>query len=132
MPIQFVITYHSRLYNSSQMNCIGKEPDYTAIGKRIRRYRWEKDISQEELAETVGVSTTHMSHIETGATKLSLSVFVKISEALNISADLLLKDDLHQKDYLQSETTATESERQKRILSELTKAAKIILEKEKI
>lgn len=114
------------------MNCIGKEPDYTAIGKRIRRYRWEKDISQEELAETVGVSTTHMSHIETGATKLSLSVFVKISEALNISADLLLKDDLQQKDYLQSETTATESERQKRILSELTKAAKIILEKEKI
>lgn len=113
------------------MNYIGIEPDYTAIGKRIRKYRWEKDISQEELAEAVGVSTTHMSHIETGATKLSLSVFIKISIALDISADLLLKDNA-QPDYIYSQTHQEESDRQKRILTELTKAAKKILEKEKI
>ena len=131
MPIQFIKIYHTRLYNSSKMNYIGIEPDYTAIGKRIRKYRWEKDISQEELAEAVGVSTTHMSHIETGATKLSLSVFIKISTALNISADLLLKDNA-QPDYIYSQTQNEGSDRQKRILTELTKAAKSILEKEKI
>ncbi len=131
MPIQFIKIYHIRLYNSSKMNYIGIEPDYTAIGKRIRKYRWEKDISQEELAEAVGVSTTHMSHIETGATKLSLSVFIKISTALDISADLLLKDNA-QPDYIYSQTHQEESDRQKRILTELTKAAKKILEKEKI
>ncbi|WP_178842427.1 helix-turn-helix domain-containing protein [uncultured Treponema sp.] len=115
------------------MNYIGKEPDYNSIGKRIRKYRWEKNISQEELAEAIGVSTTHMSHIETGSTKLSLSVFVKILEALNISADLLLKDDSFENYTEYSKTPEMGSiERQKRILSELTKAAKAILEKERI
>lgn len=34
-----------------------------------------------------------MSHIETGNTKLSLSVFVAIAEALEIQADALLYDE---------------------------------------
>lgn len=72
-----------------------------------------------------------MSHIETGATKLSLSVLKKISIALDISADLLLKDN-ELPDYIYSQTHKEESDRQKRILTELTKAAKKILEKEKI
>ena len=67
--------------------------DYYAIGQRIRKVRKAKDISQEELAEKVGISTTHMSHIETANTKLSLPVFVAISEALEIPADSLLYDE---------------------------------------
>ena len=31
--------------------------DYTAIGKRIRAKRKQKDLSQEELAEMVNIST---------------------------------------------------------------------------
>ena len=46
--------------------------DYYEIGQRIRRVRKAKGISQEQLAEMVGISVTHMSHIETGNTKLSL------------------------------------------------------------
>ena len=46
--------------------------DYYAIGQRIRKFRKACGLSQEELAEKVGISTTHMSHIETGNTKLSL------------------------------------------------------------
>ena len=53
--------------------------DYTAIGKRIRAKRKQKDLSQEELAEMVNISTVHMSHIETGYTKLSLPVLVDIA-----------------------------------------------------
>lgn len=49
-------------------------------------------VSQEELAEKVGISTTHMSHIETGNTKLSLPVFVDIAEALDAQTDSLLYD----------------------------------------
>ena len=52
--------------------------DYYAIGQRIRRIRKAHGLSQEELAEKVGISTTHMSHIETGNTKLSLPVFVEL------------------------------------------------------
>ena len=49
-------------------------------------------MSQEQLAEKVGISTTHMSHIETGNTKLSLSVFADIASALSVQTDELLYD----------------------------------------
>ncbi len=66
--------------------------DYYAIGLRIRKYRKAHNLSQEELAELVGISTTHMSHIETGSTKLSLPVLVKLSIALEVQTDDLLFD----------------------------------------
>ena len=56
--------------------------DYYAIGQRIRKFRKACGLSQEELAEKVGISTTHMSHIETGNTKLSLQVLVDIAQIL--------------------------------------------------
>lgn len=67
--------------------------NYYEIGQRIRKARKAHGISQEELAESVGISTTHMSHIETGNTKLSLPVLVKLSTALEVSTDSLLFDE---------------------------------------
>jgi transcriptional regulator with XRE-family HTH domain len=66
--------------------------DYYKIGQRIRKFRKAYHLSQEQLAEKVGISTTHMSHIETGNTKLSLPVFVDIAKALCIQTDELLHD----------------------------------------
>ena len=66
--------------------------DYIAIGKQIRRYRQFRNLSQEQLAEKINISPTHMSHIETGSTKLSLPVLVKISEALDVSVDNIIFD----------------------------------------
>lgn len=48
------------------------------------------NLSQEELAEKIGISTTHMSHIETGSTKLSLPVLVELAENLKVKTDYLL------------------------------------------
>lgn len=64
--------------------------DYYGIGQRIRKYRKCNNFSQEELAERVGISVTHMSHIETGNTKLSLSVLVEISNVLDVGIDELI------------------------------------------
>lgn len=66
--------------------------NYFEIGQRVRRIRKAKSISQEALAERAGISTTHMSHIETGNTKLSLPVFAALAEALEVRADDLLYD----------------------------------------
>lgn len=66
--------------------------DYYKIGQRIRKYRKALGFSQEELAEKVSISTTHMSHIETGNTKLSLAVLVSLSEVLEVHTDDLLFD----------------------------------------
>ena len=64
--------------------------DYYEIGQRIRKYRKAYGLSQEQLADKIGISTTHMSHIETGNTKLSLPVLVSLSETLNVHTDDLL------------------------------------------
>ena len=66
--------------------------NYYEIGQRIRKFRKAYNLSQEQLAEMVQISTTHMSHIETGNTKLSLPVLVDIAEALSVQTDELLYD----------------------------------------
>ena len=66
--------------------------DYYLIGQRIRKYRKAHQLSQDALADKVGISTTHMSHIETGNTKLSLPVLVKLAEILGVHTDDLLFD----------------------------------------
>ena len=64
--------------------------NYVEIGSKIRAFRKAKGLSQEQLAEKVWISTTHMSHIETGATKLSLPVLADIAEALEVGVDDIL------------------------------------------
>lgn len=71
----------------------GDSVKYFEIGQRIRRYRKACGMSQEALAGKVGISVTHMSHIETGNTKLSLPVLSKIAEELSVGADALLSDE---------------------------------------
>lgn len=68
--------------------------DYIQIGKNVRRYRLLADMTQEELADACDISLTHMSHIETASTKLSLPCLVKISEILNVPVDSLLSTKL--------------------------------------
>lgn len=70
--------------------------NYYEIGQRVRKIRKAQGLSQENLAEMIGISTTHMSHIETGNTKLSLSVFVAIADALEVNADDLLSREAHE------------------------------------
>jgi len=65
--------------------------DIEQIGKRIRKVRTEKGMSQAELAEKSGVSLPHISTIELGKTKLYLPTFVKLIEALEVSADSILR-----------------------------------------
>ena len=67
--------------------------DYYKIGQQIRKIRKAHGFSQEELAERVNISTTHMSHIETGNTKLSLPVLVDIAAVLQVRTDDLLYSD---------------------------------------
>ena len=64
--------------------------DYIKIGERIRDKRKACHLSQENLAEKASISVTHMSHIETAGTKLSLPVLVDIADALGVTTDELL------------------------------------------
>ena len=64
--------------------------DYTDIGKRISAKRKQLKISQEKLAELVGIGPSHMSHIENGTTVPSFEVFITLCNVLESSADELL------------------------------------------
>lgn len=64
--------------------------DYALIGKRVRETRKQQKISQERLAELTGVSAGYISHIETARKKASLSILIRIANALGITVDELL------------------------------------------
>ena len=66
------------------------------MGQRIRQIREQQGMTQEQLADAVGVGVTHISHIETGNSIPSLQVFVDILNALDCSADQILCLELEQ------------------------------------
>lgn len=68
------------------------ELDYKAIDKRIKIARIKADLTQERLAEMVEISPTHMSNIETGTTRVSLTAIVSLANALSVTVDDLLCD----------------------------------------
>lgn len=70
------------------------ELDYNAIGKRIKIARIQKDMTQEKLAETVDLSPTHLSNIERGNGKVSLTTLVNIANVLDVTMDNLLCDNV--------------------------------------
>ena len=66
--------------------------DMIAVGNRIKEAREQAHLTQEDLAEIVDISPTHMSVIERGAKTPRLDTFVKIVNALKLSSDSLLQD----------------------------------------
>lgn len=56
------------------------EPDYAEIGCRVREARREYGLTQEELANDVGVDSKHISRIENGRKQGSLQLIKRISE----------------------------------------------------
>ena len=61
-----------------------------AIGKALKQARKTKKITQEQLAEMIGVERSVLTRYETGAIEISMKNFVKICDALGlIYADVL-------------------------------------------
>ena len=105
--------------------------DYLDIGGRIRDERKKQKISQEKLAEMVGVGTTHISHVETGNSIPSMKIFVGIINALNVSADELLRNHIGKaKHILDGEVADTMQDcngEESRIIADTIKALKTSL-----
>lgn len=74
------------------MNIVQPTVDFTKIGQRIKAARLEKGLNQSELGELVGCSNNHMSHVEVGQTKVSLSMLMKLSLVLEKDFDYFLMD----------------------------------------
>lgn len=77
--------------------------DYEKLGLRLKKRRKELRLTQERLAEYCDVSSTYISHIETGIANVSLEVLYRMSVALKVTPDYFLVDTIKTPAYVKSE-----------------------------
>lgn len=63
------------------------------FGTNLRRYREEKNISQEKFAEMAGLHRTYISDVERFQRSISLGNVQKIADALEIETYRLFKEE---------------------------------------
>ncbi|SFI60439.1 helix-turn-helix domain-containing protein [Jannaschia pohangensis] len=61
-----------------------KHPVDIHVGKRIRHRRWMLGMTQQQLAEQVGIKFQQIQKYETGMNRVSASRLWEISEALDV------------------------------------------------
>ncbi len=100
------------------------------IGLRIAQARKKKSMSQADLSEKAQVSISHISDIENGKKQIGIEIFIRITEALNVSADWLLRASNNEVkqiqrnefDELLSDCTAAERKSLLRIMQDVKEA----------
>ncbi len=60
------------------------------IGNRIRKYRKEIGLTQEQLAEAIGVTKSRVSNWEQGINRPDADILAELCKALNVSPSILL------------------------------------------
>lgn len=63
------------------------------VGKRIRELRNKLGISQEELADKVGLDRTYITSVECGKRNISIINVEKLASALNVSLSVFFDFD---------------------------------------
>ena len=63
------------------------------LGCLVKTHRKAKQLRQVDLAEAVGVSPEHISHIECGTSSASTELLIRISETLGVSLYTFLEYD---------------------------------------
>ena len=63
-----------------------------AFGERVRRLRQERGISQEALADLVGIHRTYVGSVERGERNVSLDNIGALADALGVSPARLVED----------------------------------------
>lgn len=69
---------------------ISKEELALLIGNNIRKYRLKQNLTQEQLAERVGISTSFYANLERGKKSMSIKTLRDLSDALEVSVDFIL------------------------------------------
>lgn len=64
------------------------------LGKRINTVRKDRGLTADKLSEICNINATYLRQIEGGVKIPSLPVFIDICNALKISSDYLLQDEL--------------------------------------
>ena len=65
--------------------------DVYVVGNVIRRFREERNKSQELVSGLAGIGRTHLSAIERGERKPTLETFFRIAYALDVKPSVLIQ-----------------------------------------
>ena len=74
----------------------GLRMDQTKVGAFLKDLRKEKEITQEQLAEELGVSGRTISRWETGKNMPDISLLVEIAEFFDVSIPEIIKNSFHE------------------------------------
>ena len=73
---------------------------------KLREARNKAGFTQEQLAEKADIGVMYLGEIERGVKMPSMKIFIKLIEALDISADYILRNELPSgKEYVLDEIT---------------------------
>lgn len=92
--------------------------DYKLLGNRIKLKRKERLITQEQLAEMLGVSVGYVSQLERGITKTNLETLARLSLILDCEIEYFVSDsvtcnhDYLNKDFVDKFSALNKNERQ--------------------
>jgi transcriptional regulator with XRE-family HTH domain len=59
------------------------------LGKNIQKFRKKKKLSQNELAELLGISREHLAKIETAKRFISLKLLFRLADILEVKEKVL-------------------------------------------
>jgi len=62
------------------------------FGRRLRQLRTARGLTQEQLAEAAGITSTYTSDLERGEKVPSLSILLRLARAFDITVAELLED----------------------------------------
>ncbi|MBR1680255.1 helix-turn-helix transcriptional regulator [bacterium] len=62
---------------------------YIKLGKNIKKYRLENNLSQEKLSELLNANPKFVGHVERVERYISLKKLIQISKILNVSLENL-------------------------------------------
>lgn len=80
--------------------------DKATMGARFKQARLSKGLTQEALGEMCDCGTTYISDIERGAKFPSMSLFIRLVNALDVSSDFILRGELNSgKSFIYDELT---------------------------
>ncbi len=65
--------------------------DSKKLGENLKKIRTKKNITQTELAKTLGVDKSFVSNIENGKTNPTLSTITNLAKTLGVSTNELIK-----------------------------------------
>ena len=95
-----------------------------SVGKKIKYFREQRDLSQKELANRIGTKNTTVSNWELGLTRPDVDMLAKICHILDVSADEMLEIQLSEDVFSEEEKSIIRRYREK---PELQEAIRILL-----